>query len=71
MGVLSQFLTGLGVPSSNPGTRPGQRGAECNDWLAEVGYDGRVHEAKLKGKCGKTPTVASKDTLRRLYDFFQ
>ena len=63
LGLLKNFLKGLGLPLKNAG----QRAGTYNALLRQAGKPGRLVETKLKTKAGKKPWVAAKKTFRDLY----
>ena len=63
VGLLKHFLAALGLPAKNPG----QRATTFNSLLKRSGCHGRVFNGSLKGKCGRKPWVATRQTFRELY----
>lgn len=63
VGLLNNFLDGLGLPCK----RSGQKAATYNALLRQAGKPGRLVETKLKTKAGRPPWVAGKNTFRDLY----
>ena len=63
VGLLGQFLDALGRPAKNAG----QQADTFNKLLQRGCHSGRVFEAKVKGKCGRLPWVATKETLAEVY----
>ena len=64
-GYLKHFLSAVGLPNENAHTRA----ASFNTQLGARGVSGRVEQKAVPGKCGKLPFLASKKTLRKVYDF--
>ena len=63
-GYLKHFLAAL--PLNNENTD--QRAATFNKQLEAVGFAGRVVQKAVPGKCGKEPWLATRRTLRKVYD---
>ena len=63
-GYLKHFLAALPLKSDNTN----QRAATFNKQLQALGFAGRVVQKSVPGKCGKPPWLATRQTLRKLYD---
>lgn len=63
-GVLKHFLKAVPVNSENTD----KRAATLNKQLQAVGFAGRVVQQAVPGKAGKKPWLASRTTLRKVYD---
>ena len=64
-GYVKHFLSAVGLPSENAHARA----ASFNKQLRARGVSGRVEQRRVPGKCGRRPFLASKKTLRKVYDF--
>lgn len=63
VGYLKHFLRALNLPADSLK----KRAKAFNKILEQSGCADRVRTARLPGKCGSRPWLASKDVLRRLY----
>ena len=65
VGLFRHFLAALGLAVNNAG----QRAGTMNTLLQQRQVSGRVFEANLAQKAGRKPWVATKATLRALYNY--